>query len=1740
MKKILKSLLCVILAAFLSLSAAAEIISQPMQGREEITEKPIAEHPRLLFRADEIATIKANLKHSENAAAWNEYNKVKYILADGNLPESDEYNYDETVLRTLEANAFCYIIEGDRISGKNAYKGITNFMNTLNYNPSEGKGENYHDASHILFTAAEIYDWCYPLMEAEEKINFIEAGQRLMSILDWGYPVNLEENSMVTGAASSTMLLVDLFSFAIATYDENSDLYNYLSAVIKQKNMPARNYWYKSGKYMSGSSYGSLRAYSDSWLYWMLDNAIGVKFHNDSFLKLGDYILYEHMPDGKYLREGDENWHAFTQTHTDYDDTARFAVLNILSSLTGNKYYKQMADIMKPDFLSSLNSNKTTSFTYGYIPFTAVHYLIINDTSLEGTELSNLPNTKYFGPLDATMIAKTGWTRDAAVGDSPEAVAYMKIGGNQLYDHLHNDMGSFQLYYKGILMQDLGAYRRTDNPQYYAHNISTVSHNSLLIYDPLEYYKVKEPYVILKDKATDEYYDINVGGQKYISALKGHYDLSKYNEDLHDRADVTAYGFGPDQNQPEYSYISGDITKAYSDKARDVERSMMFMPTDIENAPAVFMVMDKITSENKYMDKKFLFQCVAEPDISGNAITVRRGTQDSRDIYKGELTSQILSPKNYKIESIGGPGKQWWVNGHNFIPQGYEDEDADVITTDRLDFGWGRIEISSNEENETEYFLNVMYMNEQGKFGTKENNDFEIQKAELIENEDLIGGKVLNAVTLFNKGTNKINSGTSFEIPGNDSYKVAVTGMDSGSWNVYENGTLRTTVMVTKESGVLYFEGNGGEYEIKKASMPIPEAEISYAEGNWILNIDTSAYEKVPTFKVVVSGNTMQTESGTLILPVNEEEAYTVSVTALSDGISPDSDVRILNLNTYYGGGEGIKENPYKISSKEHFLNIKHNKNAYYILTDNIELKENYLPFEFTGSFNGNGKSIKLNLELPAGSEVGLFSSLSEDSEIFDLNIFGKVTGYSYTGAIAGKSSATVKNCVNYADVTSVLNYAGGIAGYTNSNMNTVRNCTNYGEVKTLSSKYETACFAGGITGYNESPVILCGNYGNVSSGNCAGGITGASKDDIYGCFNNGNVTAEHTAGGVAGVSEANNLYKECYNSGKISGKTAAGIIGFKNAGGGKILRCYNIGEISTGTAILGGSKEGVSPLYQFADCYALLTSESGVAILSKTDFENPDKLNFDFENIWEYKNNGYSYPQLKYAEEKDPSLSPEWREEAVLESEFIETAQDFLNIINNPEGTYRLASDIDLTQGYEPFEFSGKLYGNGHTIKLNHNYPEKSYVGLFSKLSSGSVVSDVVIEGKVYGDSYIGGISGYTDGKILNCINYASVSTPSEDTYTGTRGGGITGLVSTYGGISGCVNYGDIKGRSSYFGGIAGVCNNGKIVFSENYGIVSTYLGGGAYGGIAGNSSNGVVENCLNTGNVKASGSTGGIVGQVSGSAALISDCFNTGEIRSNGKNAGGIAGQTPANGGTIARCYNIGKVFAVNTDYSSEKAIFGEVISDAKTVNISDCFYLESLENQPGNFGTPLSEAELKEEKSFAPFDFESIWNIETKGYYYPKLNFALLDADYCYNPYEIELPVLYEQFEGDVSVLTLSDNLWFESPNIRLKNRLSLVNKYVILSYGSVSGENADCVLKKCGIVISEDEKFPAVGKNGCVDGCSNTLSETFGIMFGGNLDKESSYYIRPYAVYEYNGNIYTLYGNVGTAVPTLITF
>lgn len=81
------------------------------------------------------------------------------------------------------------------------------------------------------------------------------------------------------------------------------------------------------------------------------------------------------------------------------------------------------------------------------------------------------------------MIARTGW-------DANSVIAEMKINEQFVGNHQHMDGGSFQIYHKGPLAIDAGAYsgssggyNSSNNKNYFKR---TIAHNSLLVYDPDE------------------------------------------------------------------------------------------------------------------------------------------------------------------------------------------------------------------------------------------------------------------------------------------------------------------------------------------------------------------------------------------------------------------------------------------------------------------------------------------------------------------------------------------------------------------------------------------------------------------------------------------------------------------------------------------------------------------------------------------------------------------------------------------------------------------------------------------------------------------------------------------------------------------------------------------------------------------------------------------------------------------------------------------------------------------------------------------------------------------------------------------------------------------------------------------------------------------------------------------------------------------------------------------------------
>lgn len=246
---------------------------------------------------------------------------------------------------------------------------------------------------------------------------------------------------------------------------------------------------------------------------------------------------------------------------------------------------------------------------------------------------------------------------------------------------------------------------------------------------------------------------------------------------------------------------------------------------------------------------------------------------------------------------------------------------------------------------------------------------------------------------------------------------------------------------------------------------------------------------------------------------------------------------------------------------------------------------------------------------------------------------------------------------------------------------------------------------------------------------------------------------------------------------------------------------------------------------------------------------------------------------------------------------------------------------------------FSGKFYGNGHTISnldFSENYGKTEYpsFGFFSEVY-GTEISGLTIQGKLNvsnsGYVYFGTVAGVAaDSKISDCAS--NVSFTDTDKY-------INGTVALCGyAINSTIEY----------------CQN-KGDFSITQDVTSFQMGG-----IVGLAQNSTVQYCANTGDLTSwTPCTGGIVGQLIQNSKVI-NCYSTGKIVPLGKGTtdfGGIAG-TVGTGTEIRHCYFAGEVdlsqYTATTPYKRLGGIVGGVSSDTpvfennyfiETENVTAC---------------------------------------------------------------------------------------------------------------------------------------------------------------------------------------------------------
>lgn len=739
---------------------------------------PPVEHPRLFVRSWEIPALKAKMEHVEGKKIIKKLTKASVPRTAEEEAEAKDrgfryYAQMRGITSEVQLQALDYLVNGNADQARAA---ITSMLDTLRTTNFGTKNDLSRASGCMLMVGGMIYDWCYDQFTQQERQAYIREFVRIAETMECHYPP--KNNEPICGHSSEWMVLRDMLSCGIAIYDEYPDMYDHVVKMLFKDYIPVRNFTYKGMNYHQGSGYITVRFLNDLNSLWIFDKmGAGAIYDPAQQYVLYDFI-YRRRPDGQVLPAGDVN-PAPRKRPQSYSMPAMLAA----------SYYKD-------PYLAYEYERRTSTE-----PHMLMLELLWRDFELDGKAPDDLPLTRYSGTPFGWMIARTGWGKNSVVAE-------MKVNEQFYGNHQHLDGGSFQIYYKGPLAIDSGSYQGSSGGYNSPHNKNyfkrTIAHNSLLVYDPSEKFACWN-----YGGAGKTEFAANDGGQRMPGdrweTCRSFDDLLS---DAYTVGKTLAHGFGPDQHTPEYSYLKGDITKAYTSKVDDVRRSFVFLnlepsgnadtASEATAVPAAMVIYDHVTAADQSFKKYWLMHSIEEPQIGNQEFTIMR----TKDGDSGKLHCTVLYPAA-DVAKVGGEGKEFWVFGENY-------PNAATTRPDPCnERGAWRVEVTPKKESKEDIFLNVIQVSD--------NTCTHMLPVYPVEGEKVVGTAISDRVVVFSRDGRVLSEDFSFKIPKSvgKSAKVLLTDLSEGQWTVMKDGKVFDgSKLVTKEAGTIYFNAGPGVYTI--------------------------------------------------------------------------------------------------------------------------------------------------------------------------------------------------------------------------------------------------------------------------------------------------------------------------------------------------------------------------------------------------------------------------------------------------------------------------------------------------------------------------------------------------------------------------------------------------------------------------------------------------------------------------------------------------------------------------------------------------------------------------------------------------------------------------------------------------------------------------------------------------------------------------------------------------------------
>lgn len=495
-----------------------------------------------------------------------------------------------------------------------------------------------------LQSLAVAYDWLQPWLEADEKRRLQDA---IVAHIDRNWYFAEKDANYISGHSRWGNFALAAGLLAIVT--ERPELRAKL--LIVRNNwihgyFPAQGWIAEDGGYHMGWAYSAAYLTGNIHAAWSTATNECVFFPWQALTPL--FWLYGRQGDGTYPNAGD----AYTVTQ-DLNRGTR-PLLMIAAGILKHPHAAGAVTRSADRFADILYGDKR------------VPRLSPTDAA------APLPLGRHFRNA-GVVIARDSWGRDAT---------HLQFKSTSFYsqNHHHRDENSFTLHYRGPLAIDSGYYDAYGSTHWKNYFTRTIAHNAIVVFDPAQKMTISGPVS-------------NDGGQPVRTEPRGLADLLPGG---HAHLDgITRY-----QDAGDYMAASGNATKAYDPaRVRLVERELVYLRRSGRSHPVV-VVLDRVESADPAFEKKFLLHTVHEPKVQGRlAVTENNG---------GRLSCLTLLPAQARMERIGGPGREAWVNGTNY-PFETSRELGPEFTT-----GKWRLEVSPAEPQTRDTFLHVLFVDDAG------------------------------------------------------------------------------------------------------------------------------------------------------------------------------------------------------------------------------------------------------------------------------------------------------------------------------------------------------------------------------------------------------------------------------------------------------------------------------------------------------------------------------------------------------------------------------------------------------------------------------------------------------------------------------------------------------------------------------------------------------------------------------------------------------------------------------------------------------------------------------------------------------------------------------------------------------------------------------------------------------------------------------------------------------------------